>query len=248
MSSILNSIKFLVFLIVRYSHYIRLALFIIHIIIMVVASPYVLELINAVLRESISAFLSNYFQIESGDIPPETGYLDQPNVESNFTQVESRRYDAIRDKFIEDKPSSPRPPEQQNSLFDRSRAPSPEEQKVHPSQEQQRVETGERSNSNLPDSKVTFPIDINKLSPIQIDYAHKYLSVCNNYTRAVRALHRSKYVRPKGPEFEARIIAEKDALWQERQALREYAKNHFDLHYPKDIHVLVEAVTGSKVY
>jgi hypothetical protein len=80
------------------------------------------------------------------------------------------------------------------------------------SQEQQRVQTGEGSNSNLPDSRVTFPIDISKLSDLQKDYAHKYLDVTTNYTKRVRALHQHKNVTSKGPDFEARIIAERDAF------------------------------------
>lgn len=247
MSSIVDSIKNLLFWIIHYNLYIRAGIYLLHIIIIAGSTPFILELVGEVLREWISASMSNYLDIESGDVPPESEYLDQTNRESKFTQLEAKRYDPIRDRFIEDKPSSPRPWEP-NSLFDRSRAPSPEQQKVEMRQEQQRVQMGEGSNSNLPDSRITFPIDISKLSDVQKDYAHKYLDVTTNYTKRVRALHQHKNVTSKGPDFEATIIAERDAFWQERQTLREYAKNHFDLHQPKDIHKFVEAVTGCRVY
>ena len=99
--------------------------------------------------------------------------------ESDLTQLQSRRYDPIRDIFKEAEPSSSRPPVQQN---------------VEPVQasgsEQQNIQSGEGStSSNL---QLNIPIDQNQLTEEHKEFARTYKDVYSERHASIIRSHRGK--------------------------------------------------------
>ena len=93
-------------------------------------------------------------------------------------------------------------------------------------------------------SPITMPVDVNRLSPSQIEYAHAYLKLFNKYNQAQRSFKAASVAR--SPDISS-LRRSKEILWAELRTRRGFASRYYNLHRAGDIHRFVNRVTGSRI-